>query len=119
MKQSAYKNFMLFKPRTKYPCKKCRCSYKVVGDTWLEVKKPMYTEHGIKTFRVVWVCHSGHKVFRGYSKPIDWSKKLGGNMKEDDGKTYAEETNEIEAEYQEMVNYAKKMKNSGGGKLYY
>lgn len=119
MKQSGFRNFMLYKPRTKYPCKKCHCTYKIVGDTWLEVMKPVKAEDGKKAFRIVWLCHSGHKHFRGYSKPVDWKKNLGGDMVIDDGKSLQEENQEIEAEYQDMVKFAKKMKNAGGNKIRY
>lgn len=119
MKLSAFKNFQLYKPRTKYPCKKCNCTYKMVGDTWLEVQKPVKAEDGTKAFRIVWVCHSGHRHFRGYSRPVSWKKNLGGDMTIDDGKSFHEENEETEKEFRDMVSYAKRMANSGTGKTFY
>lgn len=120
MKQSAFKNFTLFRPRTKYLCKKCGCSYRVYGDTWIETKKSVKAVDGTKAFRVYWLCHSGHKDFRGYSKPVSWKKNLGGDEDTTAGmKSYEDEDAEIEMEYQEMVDYAEKMKRSGSGKLFY
>ncbi len=119
MKLSAFKNFQLFKPRTRYPCKLCHCTYKVVGDTWLEIKKPVKAEWGGNAFRIVWICHSGHRHFRGYSKPVNWKKNLGGDIVIDDGKSFHDETEEVEQEYRDMIAHAEKMRNSGGRKVYY
>lgn len=120
MKQSSFKNFQLFKPRTKYMCRACNCSYKVYGDTWIEVQKSVLSTDGSKAFRIFWLGHCGHRQFRGYSKPVSWKKNLGGdrNLVEEE-KTFEELDAEEENEYQEMVDYAAKMKNSGSGKRFF
>lgn len=120
MKQSAFKNFTLFKPRTMYVCKKCKCGYKVAGDTWIEIMKSTRAVDGSKAFRVFWLCHNGHRDFRGYNKRVSWKDNLGGDRDlEQEAKTYQQEDDEIENEYEEMVKFAAKMKNAGGGKLYH
>lgn len=120
MKLSAFKNFVLFKPRTRYACRQCHCSYKIVGDTWLETLRSVRAVDGSKAFRIFWLCHSGHKQFRGYSKPVSWKKNLGGDVDlSAEAKTYEEEDEEVEKEYEEMVKYAERKKNAGGGKLYH
>lgn len=122
MKQSAFKNFMLYKPRTRYVCRKCKCTYKVFGDTWLEIQKSTKAVDGKKAFRIFWLCHNGHRQFRGYNKPVSWKKNLGGDkVIGEDGimRSFAEEEDEIEQEYQEMVAFATRMKESGGNKKYH
>jgi hypothetical protein len=119
VKQSNFRNFRLYKTRTKYPCRKCSCTYKVVGDTWLETKRATKAVDGTDAHRIYWVCHSGHQIFRGYSRPVSWKKNLGGDKVIDENgnsQTYAEEETEIENEYQEMLAYAKKKMNSSTGK---
>jgi hypothetical protein len=120
MKQSAFKNFILWKPRTKYPCRMCHCTYKVAGDTWIEVMKSAKSVDGKKAFRVFWLCHSGHRIFRGYTRKVSWKKNLGGDkVLEEKEKTYEQEDAEIENEYEEMVKYAQRMKGNTTGKLYH
>ncbi len=106
MKQGAFKNFVLFKPRTQYVCKKCSHSHKVFGDTWLEVLKSIRAVDAKKAFRIFWLCHNGHRQFRGYSRPVSWKKNLGGDTVASDEKDYASEDDAIEQEYREMVEYA-------------
>lgn len=122
MKQSAFKNFVLFKPRTRYVCKKCGCTHKVTGDTWLEIRKSTTSVDNKKAFRIFWLCHSGHRMFRGYNRPVSWKKNLGGDKILTQGgelKSFEDEDNEIEFEYKEMVAFAKRMKESGGNKKYH
>lgn len=98
-----------------------------MGDTWLEVLKSCPAIDGKKAFRIFWLCHSGHRSFRGYSKPVSWKKNLGGDVVinpeylENLGgeKSFAEEEDAIEEELLEMEAFAKKMKNAGGNKLYH
>lgn len=111
---------MLYKPRTRYVCKQCHCTYKVFGDTWLEIMKSTRAVDDKKAFRIFWLCHSGHRTFRGYNRPVSWKKNLGGDKDlSAEQKTFEEEDEEVEMEYAEMVDYAQKMRNSGSGKLFH
>lgn len=126
MKQSSFKNFVLFKPRTKYVCRQCHCTYPVYGDTWIECLRSCKAVDGKKAFRIFWLCHSGHRQFRGYSKPVSWKKNLGGDVTINaeyletlgGGRSFAEEEDGIEQELKEMEDFARRMRNSGGGKSY-
>lgn len=114
MKQYSFKNFMLYKPRTRYACKQCHCTYKVVGDTWLEILKSAASVDGKKAFRIFWLCHSGHKTFRGYNRLVSWKKNLGGDRDlSAEERTYQDEDDEVENEYKEMVAYAARRKANG------
>jgi hypothetical protein len=109
------------KPRTSYPCRKCHCTYKVQGDTWLEVAKPVRAVDGTKAFRIVWLCHSGHRTFRGYSRPVSWKKNLGGDkiITADNLQSFEEEENDIEKEYLDLLKSAQLAKESSTGKRFF
>lgn len=119
---SSFKNFTLFKPRTKYVCKKCKCSYAVEGDTWLYNKRSTPAVDGSKAYRIYWFCHNGHKKYRGYSRPVSWKKNLGGDITLGGNRfdmTFAEEEEEIEKEWKQLEEYAKKYSQGGNEKKFF